>query len=153
MRWQDLQLNLAAVRRLPSVALLLAGAAAAIYANSDLTVWLQYDRAAIASGELWRLVTCHWTHWSVDHLLWDAVVFGFLAVLCERDGRLRLVACLLVAATLIPIGLWWSHPQMLTYRGLSGIDSALFNCSNTATRFFPSVSKLLCQAINSSDFL
>ena len=126
MRRCNPQPKLAAVRRLPGVALLLAAAAAAVYASPALTTLLQYDRVAIASGQLWRLVTCHWTHWSVDHLLWDAVAFAFLAVLCERDGRRRLVVCLLVAAPVISIGLWWLEPQMLTYRGLSGVDSALF---------------------------
>lgn len=120
------QLESAAVRRLPGVALLLSAAACAIYALPEVTGWLQFDRAGIASGQWWRILTCHWTHWSADNLIWDVAGFAFLAVLCERDGRRRFVACVLASALLIPLAVWRWHPDMQLYRGLSGIDSAVF---------------------------
>ena len=43
--------------RLPGVSLLLAGAAVCLQCSPAALEWLQYDRAAIAGGELWRIVT------------------------------------------------------------------------------------------------
>jgi rhomboid family GlyGly-CTERM serine protease len=88
--------------------------------------WLQYDRDAIAHGELWRLVTSHFVHWSGNHLFWDALAFGVLGWFCERNSVGSFVRCVGVSALLIPLVLWFALPQMATYRGLSGIDSALF---------------------------
>jgi rhomboid family GlyGly-CTERM serine protease len=88
--------------------------------------WLQYDRNAVAHGELWRLVTSHFVHWSGNHLFWDALAFGVLGWFCERNSRGSFLRCVGVSALLIPLVLWFALPQMATYRGLSGIDSALF---------------------------
>ena len=118
--------NPTAVRRFPGAALLLTVTAVAIHALPSLALWLQYDRTAMAAGQWWRLVTCHWTHWSWDHLLWDALVFAFLGALCERDGRGRFVICLITSAVMVPVAVWLACPYMVTYRGLSGVDSALF---------------------------
>jgi rhomboid family GlyGly-CTERM serine protease len=87
---------------------------------------LQYDRDAIARGEVWRLVTSHFTHWSGDHFFWDTLAFAVLGWQCERNGLGSFLRCVGVSAFLIPLTLWFALPQMATYRGLSGIDSALF---------------------------
>lgn len=88
--------------------------------------WLEYDRGRIAAGEVWRVVTCHWTHWSADHLLWDLGAFVVLTALCWRLGRARTLAAIAAAALLIPLALWLVTPDLARYRGLSGLDSALF---------------------------
>lgn len=87
---------------------------------------LQYDRPRIGAGELWRAVTCHWTHWSLDHLVWDLGMLVLLAALCWRLGRGRTVAAVASAAVLIPGLLWFASPELSRYRGLSGLDAALF---------------------------
>jgi rhomboid family GlyGly-CTERM serine protease len=87
---------------------------------------LELDRAAVARGEVWRLLTCHWTHWTPDHLLWDSLAFLVLAFLCEaRVGRGRLLAAVAGSALAVSAAVWFL-PEIETYRGLSGIDSALF---------------------------
>ena len=53
-------------------------------------------------------------------------MFVGLGVACELRSRWRLVACVVASALAIALGVLWWMPQMLTYRGLSGIDSALF---------------------------
>jgi rhomboid family GlyGly-CTERM serine protease len=73
-----------------------------------------------------RLLTCHALHWSGSHLVWDLAVFSTLGALCERRSRPRYVAALALSAVLIPLGLAVLHPEITRYRGLSGIDSALF---------------------------
>lgn len=88
--------------------------------------FLQYDRAAINTGELWRVLTGHVTHWSIDHLGWDLAAFATLGVLNERRDRRRFLLCLLLSATTISAGVWLFRPDLAFYRGLSGVDSALF---------------------------
>ena len=115
-----------AARRLPCASLLLGALAAVIYAFPALTEALQYDRSAVLRGELWRIVTCHWTHWSLDHLLWDLAVFVGLGAACELMNRPRYVASLAAATVLVPVAIATFLPNIEIYRGLSGLDSTLF---------------------------
>lgn len=88
---------------------------------------LELDRAAVARGEVWRLVTGHWAHWTLDHLLWDSLAFLALAAFCEvRISRRRLLVTVLGSALAVSAGVWLALPEIGRYRGLSGIDSALF---------------------------
>jgi len=88
---------------------------------------LQLDRSDVLQrGSLWQFGTCHWTHWSMSHLFWDCLALGVLASVCERENRTRFRWCIAVSVPVIPLVLWFTEAWMLTYRGLSGIDSALF---------------------------
>jgi rhomboid family GlyGly-CTERM serine protease len=113
-------------RRLPCASLFLSALALLIAAFPMAPSWLQYDRLAVASGELWRVLTGHWTHVSGDHLFWDVLMFAVLSMPCEQRHRRSYLACVASAVLLIPLGLWLIMPDLLLYRGLSGIDSALF---------------------------
>lgn len=113
--------------RITSVALTAAIAIVAVIATMlpEFGSLLEYDRAAIAAGAWWRLICGHLAHWGVSHLFWDLWVFVGLGMLCERLHRPRFIACVAGAAVLIPLTIWFSLPEMVRYRGLSGIDSAL----------------------------
>ena len=108
----------------PIACLLLALFAVGVYAVPGAAEWLQFDRDAVAGWQLWRVMTCHFAHWSGDHLFWDVLVFAALGWLCERKDVGSLLRCVGLSALLIPLALWLVLPQMATYRGLSGIDSA-----------------------------
>ena len=112
--------------RYVSCSLALVLPAVAMLAWPLLACELEYDRSAIANGELWRIVTCQWTHWSSNHFLWDALVFLSLGTICERFSRRGFAVCTVASAVLIPLAVWFWSPGMLHFRGLSGIDSALF---------------------------
>ena len=116
-----------AARRIPCASLLLGALAVVVYSFPALAEALQYDRMAVLRGELWRIVTCHWTHWSLDHLLWDLAVFVGLGAACEQMNRSRYLICLAAATILIPLAVVIFLPDIETYRGLSGLDSALFS--------------------------
>ena len=88
--------------------------------------WLQYDRSAIAEGQWWRIITSHLTHWTGSHLLWDLIMFVALAVSAQRISKSCTYVTLLISAILIPIAVWIFQPEMIHYRGLSGLDSALY---------------------------
>jgi len=120
--------NETAVRRVPCASLLIGFASLLIFLSPAMTRFLEFDRMAIAGGQLWRILTCHLTHWSFEHLFWDVVVFIVLGVSCERASRKSFLVCLAVSASAIGISVWLFLPEMRLYRGLSGIDSALFVC-------------------------
>ena len=111
--------------RIPCASLLLSLAAAFIFVCPPLAAHLEYDRTAIAAGEIWRLFSGHWVHYGFDHFFWDVLAFGFLAAACERRSRSRLLVCVTASAPAISLLLWFGLPGMSAYRGLSGIDSAL----------------------------
>ena len=115
-----------AARRLPVASLLFVVLATALYALPGTAAWLQYDRTAILHGEVWRVLTGHLVHWSGDQLFWDGLALGFLGWLCEREEVASFLRCFVLSASLISLTLWFAAPEMATYRGLSGIDSALF---------------------------
>lgn len=118
--------NNAAVRCLPGISLPLGGVAVCLSFLPAIAGFLQYDPSAIAEGQLWRIVTCHFTHWSLDHLIWDAMAFVILAALCETTDRRSFLLCLTASAVLIPLFIGLLMPEVDAYRGLSGLDSALF---------------------------
>jgi rhomboid family GlyGly-CTERM serine protease len=127
MRPTTLHQNLkSTAEQLPVISLIVSAAACLVTALPPAADWLQYDRSAIAGGELWRLVTCHLTHWSFEHLFWDAMALLFLGFVIEQDKRRRLLTCIALSAVLIPLVVHACMPELSTYRGLSGIDSAAF---------------------------
>jgi len=101
-----------------SLALLLAGA--------SLGGFAQYDRAAILHGEVWRLVTGHFSHWSPAHLRYDVLAFAILGAICERRGRRLFAAVVVATALVVSLFLLAFRPEVELYRGLSAIDSALW---------------------------
>ncbi|TWU12150.1 Rhomboid family protein [Symmachiella macrocystis] len=121
----------AAVRCIPGISLLLGGVAVCLSFLPAIASQLQFEPSAIAAGQLWRIVTCHFTHWSLDHLIWDALAFVILAALCETTNRRSFLGCLTASAVLIPLCIDLLMPEVDAYRGLSGIDSALFVLSAT----------------------
>ncbi|HWE96347.1 MAG TPA: rhombosortase [Tepidisphaeraceae bacterium] len=115
--------------RVPAITLCTSLAACAIFALSNASTFLQYNVAALRHGQLWRLFTCHFTHFSASHLFWSGLAFLVLGATCELRDAKRFVVCCLSSALLISLGVWWMLPAVTTYRGLSGIDSALFTLS------------------------
>lgn len=110
--------------RLPVLSLSLGALAVAVHVIPGATRLLQYDRAA-GSGEVWRWLTAHLTHFGANHLVWDVGALVALSWACERESRARTALALALAACAITpaVALW--QPQFETYRGLSGLDSAL----------------------------
>lgn len=85
---------------------------------------LRRDGWTLAQG--WQVFTCHLSHWSADHFWWDWIVFLGLGWLCERESRRAFWLTLGSASITIGIGFLLFQPNLASYRGLSGIDSALF---------------------------
>lgn len=118
--------------RLPLLTAFLAAAAVACHLSPSATAWLQFDRAELARGELWRLFTAHLTHFGANHLAWDVAVLFGLGTVCERHSRIRTAAALTLATVVITPVLWLVQPHFTLYRGLSGLDCALFGLLATS---------------------
>ena len=114
------------MRRLPWLTLLVAALAGLVHASPVLTAACEFDRASVARGEVWRLFTAHLAHFGADHLAWDAAALLILGIMTEARDRRAFAATLGLAAFTIGAGVWLWQPQFTSYRGLSGLDSALF---------------------------
>jgi len=89
-------------------------------------VWLSYDRPGIAAGELWRLLSGHFVHLGIPHLVWDAA--GFLLIwylVGQAFSRMQWVFVLLVSIVGIDLGFWFLEPNLSWYVGLSGLVHGL----------------------------
>ena len=106
------------------VTALFAAAAILSAAVPTLPTLLEYDRDRLP--EFWRFFTCHIAHFDAKHLFWSGSAFVAFAAWLEPLGRRRLLACIAATAVTIPIFVLMIAPDLPTYRGLSGIDSALF---------------------------
>jgi rhomboid family GlyGly-CTERM serine protease len=112
--------------RVPWLTLAFSALALAVHHIPALTLGWQFDRTAVPHGQLWRFFTAHLTHFGTDHLRWDVIAFLVLGTMVERVSRSAFLLTLALSAALITLGVWIAQPQFTTYRGLSGIDSALF---------------------------
>jgi rhomboid family GlyGly-CTERM serine protease len=88
---------------------------------------LQYDRARVADGEIWRFVTGQMVHWTARMAVADLAVLLAFGLWLELGGRRRAVSCTLgLAAILVAVGVQLLRPDLTLYRGSSGLASALF---------------------------
>ena len=99
--------------------------AAAALAAAASPAALEYRREPQLLVEIWRLVTCHWVHWSAEHLRWDLLTLLALAWACRQEWR-RALASLAAATVAIPLVIAALQPELASYRGLSGLASTLF---------------------------
>ncbi len=106
----------------PTLAAILA--AALVFVLPGAQPALIYDREAILAGEVWRLITGHWVHFSGRHLALDLFVLGMAGMILESraDARWRLL--LWLTPGFIGLGLLLGEPRMSFYGGLSGVATA-----------------------------
>ncbi len=106
--------------------LLFGALAVIVFFLPGATELLQYDRAALASGEWWRLVTGHWTHAGGQHLLFDVITFVALGGFLEARSRRAFWFVVGTSILAISLTLVVFNPELDSYRGLSGVDCALY---------------------------
>lgn len=86
------------------------------------TEWLRFDRAAIADGQVWRLVTGHFVHLGWRHLLLNlaGLVLVWLLVGSRLSARQWLLTVAICVAG-VSGGLWYLDKGLEWYVGLSGV--------------------------------
>ncbi len=94
---------------------------------------LRYDRAALASGELWRLLSAHVVHLSLRHALVNAAGLVLLWALFARDYAPRAWLLITLAALLtLDAGLWFLDQTVAWYVGSSGVLHGLLAAGTVA---------------------
>jgi len=81
-----------------------------------------YDRAAIAAGQWWRLLTAHAVHLGVHHLILDELGIVLVwALFADAYDAVDWLAIVAFGALAIGCGLWWLSPGVEWYVGSSGV--------------------------------
>ena len=111
---------------LPWLTLGLAGLIVALFAIAGPapTAWV-FDRDAVLAGEWWRLITGHWVHSDLNHLVWNLAAFGLLAGAVESLGRRCLLGGLVAGMAGVNLVLWFGLSGLSHYCGLSGVLNTL----------------------------
>lgn len=88
---------------------------------------LQWSRDELAGGQWWRLLTGHWVHLGLTHLLLNLAGLFLLALLFDpRLPPAWWAGYVLGAPVTISLGLLWATPELDWYRGFSGCLHGLF---------------------------
>jgi rhomboid family GlyGly-CTERM serine protease len=115
------------VRRFPWVIVAVVATCAAASALPGGGALLEYDRARVAGGEAWRLLTGQMVHWTGRMALADLAVLLGLGLWLETTGRRRtLLLALALGAAITALGVQFLQPGLAVYRGSSGLAAALF---------------------------
>jgi rhomboid family GlyGly-CTERM serine protease len=84
-------------------------------------VQLRFERAAIAAGEWWRLLTAHVVHLGFGHAVLNCLGLALMWALFARDYSPRAwIAILASSVAAIDIGLWFGSSTGFWYVGSSG---------------------------------
>lgn len=86
---------------------------------------LAYDRSKIFGGQLWRVITGHWVHFTASHLAWNLVVLIPAGVWLEKRDRCAARATLLFSPLAISLALLTFAPSLGIYAGISGVASGV----------------------------
>lgn len=105
----------------PVITLLMVGGAITVAMLPGWSAWLVYDRSAILAGQIWRMFTGHWVHFSTSHLIYDSMALGVAGWIIETQklrnfGWLCLLAPWLISGVLLVV-----EPQMKWFGGLSAL--------------------------------
>ena len=106
-----------------SLALAAAVLAAATPAAARL---LEYGRAAILGGEVWRIVTGHLVHCSAYHRTWNLLPLLAIGVLFEGALGRRFWPVVLGSCVAVGGGLLLLDAGLDSYRGLSGVLNGIW---------------------------
>jgi len=122
-----------------------------ILAFDDL---LQYRRAEILSGQLWRLLSAHLVHSSVAHVGWNGLGFCLFWLVFYRYLSIRYLCYASLFMGLFISGmLLCCHPDIQWYQGFSGILHGLFvlgaldDIAQKRMGGYPLLCLLLCKVI------
>src|ERR1700756_2799400 len=95
--------------------------------GSPLSQLLRYDRAAVAAGQWWRLLSGNLVHLGWWHLLFNVLSLVLLVLLCpERLSWGEWLRRVVLIGTGMSLCLYFLAPGLQDYVGLSGLVYGLF---------------------------
>lgn len=87
---------------------------------------LRYDRTGIAEGDLWRLLTGHFAHLGLSHMLLNIAGLALVWLLVGTAWTLWQWAFVtLMSLAFIDLCFWFFDPHLSWYVGMSGLLHAL----------------------------
>jgi rhomboid family GlyGly-CTERM serine protease len=86
---------------------------------------LALARDALADGEVWRLWTGHWVHFSASHLLWNLAVLLAAGIWLERVRPGLLWRHALIVPPFLSCAILVLEPNLQAYGGLSGLATSV----------------------------
>ena len=96
----------------------------ALSLNPDIFL---YQRSALSQAEVWRLITGHLSHFSLQHGLFNIVALIGLIIINEGLVSLRwMVFYIAIFCILLSVSFYVFLPDLFIYAGLSGVLHALF---------------------------
>lgn len=90
--------------------------------GDNYSLLLRFDRAGVAAGGWWRLLTAHMVHLDVHHLILNELGLVLVWSLFAQDfDAVDWCIIVLSGALSISCGLWWLSPKIAWYVGASGV--------------------------------
>ena len=90
-------------------------------AGADAAAWLRYERAGVAAGEWWRLLSANLVHAGWPHLALNLAALAFAAFAFDRLYRIGAWLGVFIASALAcTLGLLALNPGVAWYLGASG---------------------------------
>ena len=102
--------------------------------GSTASFWFRYDRDAIMSGEIWRIITGHFVHLGWKHFIMNIAGLLLIWLLFGRlISTLKWALCIIINALFISIGFIIFNKDLNWYVGLSGVLHGMFVCGAIAS--------------------
>ncbi len=107
--------------RIPLITLAAVSASLIAYAAPQLADLLVYDRQHVLDGQLWRLLTAPFVHFSASHLAWNILVFAAAGCVTELAGHQRFGFVCILAIAVPGLVFLATKPDLTRYGGLSAL--------------------------------
>ncbi len=98
--------------------------------SAEAAAMFVFDRNAVLQGEIWRLFTSHFVHFTGMQLLYNLLIFGIAGWIVEQKNRLYFALLYIFMSLVISTMLFLLKPAMIYYGGLSGLACGfIFYCA------------------------
>jgi rhomboid family GlyGly-CTERM serine protease len=116
--------------RYPIFTLLILSVSVLSFFSPKISLMLIFDRSAVIQGEVWRMFSSHFVHFTDMQLVYNLLVFSIAGWIIERKSHLHFVFLYISMALVISITLFILKPAMIYYGGLSGLACGfIFYCA------------------------
>jgi rhomboid family GlyGly-CTERM serine protease len=115
--------------KLPHLTFATAALAVAIFLLPGAGESLAWDRNDTGTVFWANALTAHLTHWDPAHLLFDLLAWMVLGTIIETHSRRLWCWTVGLSVPLVFLFVLLAAPDISVYRGLSGLDSALFTAA------------------------